>query len=307
MSDSARPPALEAIGLTKRLGGRLVVDAVDVVCAAGTVVGLLGPNGAGKTTTLRMLYGFLSPDSGAIRYHGRDFVQDREAIKRTIGVCTQDDTLDEEFSVAQNLAIYAGYFRPRVPELAARIAGLMDEFGLTPFAGQRPVTLSGGFRRRLMIARAVVHGPSVLFLDEPTTGLDPQARVDVWRLVDQLRTQGLAIILTTHYMDEAERLSDRLVVLDRGRRVAEGSPREVIDEQIGEHVVVVRADAVDAAAVHGWLASRGIALPAAVLGQLHIPLRGAQLGEFTAAFPDLRFTVREPDLDDLFMRLAVRR
>jgi lipooligosaccharide transport system ATP-binding protein len=299
-------PVLEATGLSKRLGGALVVDGVDVVCGAGTVVGLLGPNGAGKTTTLRMLYGFLTPDAGRIRYLGQDFAQRREQLKRHIGVCTQDDTLDEEFTVAKNLALYAGYFRPRVPDLPARISSLIEQFGLGPFAHHRPVTLSGGYRRRLMIARAVVHEPRVLFLDEPTSGLDPQARVEVWQLIDRLRSEGLAIILTTHYMDEAERLSDRLLVLDRGRRVAEGAPREVIGQQLGDHVIVLRADVPEGPRVLAWLEARGIARPSAVLGSLSAALRGEQLAQFTAAFPTLRFTVREPDLDDLFMRLAVR-
>jgi ABC-type multidrug transport system ATPase subunit len=157
-----------------------------------------------------------------------------------------------------------------------------------------------------MIARSVVHSPRVLFLDEPTTGLDPQARVGVWKLVDQLRAQGMAIVLTTHYMDEAERLSDRLLLLDRGRAVAEGEPREVVGEQLGDHVVVLREDVADMAAVLRWLGEHGVKAPEAVLGERSVPLRGAQLAEFTAAFPGLRFAVREPNLDDLFLRLAVR-
>ncbi|MGB5286730.1 MAG: ABC transporter ATP-binding protein, partial [Polyangiales bacterium] len=224
---------LEARGLTKSYGERLVVDHLDLSCRRGTVLGLLGPNGAGKTTTLRMLYGFVPPDEGAIQYAGKRFSENRAAAKRMIGVCTQDDSLDYDFTVAQNLRIYASYFRPRVEDLQDRVAELLDRFELAPHADASPHVLSGGFVRRLLIARSIVHRPSVLFLDEPTTGLDPSARLDVWELVDALRAEGLAIVLTTHYMDEAERLSDELLVIHEGRKVAYGEPHRVIDSVLG--------------------------------------------------------------------------
>jgi lipooligosaccharide transport system ATP-binding protein len=299
-------PALEAIGLRKSFAGKTVVDGVDLSCGAGTVVGLLGPNGAGKTTTLRMLYGFLTPDAGTIRFSGSDFRADRTRLKRHIGVCTQDDTLDEEFTVEQNLRRFAGYFRPRVDNLESRIALLMEQFGLNEYADHKPPTLSGGFRRRLMIARAVVHSPRVLFLDEPTTGLDPQARMQVWKMVDQLRDEAMGIILTTHYMNEAERLSDRLVVLHRGKRLAEGTPKDVIGQQLGEHVVVFETDHLTAP-ISAWMVERKIPQPPPILGECHVAMRAPQLAEFTAAFPGARFSVREPALDDLFLRLAVER
>ncbi|MCW5558211.1 MAG: ABC transporter ATP-binding protein, partial [Verrucomicrobiae bacterium] len=201
-------PLIEARGLSKSLGGRRVVDQVDLWCGAGEVVGLLGPNGAGKTTTLRMCYGFLRPDAGRIRIAGHDLATDGDAARRSLGVCTQDDTFDSDFTVRGNLVQTARYYRPRLPHLGARIDELLDQFGLREFADQKPDTLSGGYKRRLMIARAVVHRPQVVFLDEPTTGLDPQARVGVWELVARLRAEGMAVVLTTHYMDEAERLSD---------------------------------------------------------------------------------------------------
>jgi len=226
-------PLLEAHGLVKRLGGRLVVDGVDLVCHAGQVLGLLGPNGAGKTTTLRMLYGFLSADAGTIRFEGVDVARDLGRFKRQLGVCTQDDTFDGDFTVRQNLEIAATYFRPRPAAIARRVGELLERFALTPYAGDKPEALSGGFRRRLMIARALVHAPRLLFLDEPTTGLDPQARVAVWDLVNRLRAEGLGIVLTTHYMDEAERLSDALTVLARGRVVAHGTPKSVLGDMLG--------------------------------------------------------------------------
>ncbi|HXH83295.1 MAG TPA: ABC transporter ATP-binding protein, partial [Candidatus Tectomicrobia bacterium] len=234
---------LDARGLVKTLAGRRVVDGVDLACAAGHVLGLLGPNGAGKTTTLRMLYGFLRPDAGTIRFDGVDVGRDVRRIKRDLGVCTQDDTFDADFTVEQNLWMAARYFRPRPADVGARVRELLDRFGLGPYAAARPEILSGGFKRRLMIARALVHRPRLLFLDEPTTGLDPQARMAVWDLVDGLRADGLGIVLTTHYMDEAERLSDTLTVLAAGRVAATGSPKHVIGDLLGEHVVVVDAAA----------------------------------------------------------------
>src|SRR5690606_13876445 len=144
------------------------------------------------------------------------------------GVCTQDDTLDGDLTVAQNLRTYAGYFRPRPDDLAGRIEELLERFQLVPYRDQSPETLSGGYKKRLLIARSIVHRPGVLFLDEPTTGLDPRARVDVWELVRAMRAEGMGIILTTHYMDEAERLSDELLVIDAGRSIARGTTRAVL-------------------------------------------------------------------------------
>ncbi len=296
------PALLEARQLVKHLGGRRVVDGVDLVCHAREVLGLLGPNGAGKTTTLRMLYGFLRPDAGDIRIDGSP---DLTRMKRDVGVCTQNDTFDSDFDVEQNLRIAATYFRPRPHDVDARVRHLLGRFGLAPFAHARPETLSGGFRRRLMMARALVHRPRLLFLDEPTTGLDPQARMAVWDLIDGLRADGLGVILTTHYMDEAERLSDMLAVLAAGRVVARGTPKTVLGDFVGEHVVVVDARAASAAGVVAWLAARGLGAPGGVLREWHVALRADDLAEFTRAFPALRFEVRAPTLDDLFLKLAV--
>ena len=252
-----------------------------------------------------MLYGFLTPDAGEIRFEGAEASTALAGVKRVIGVCTQNDTFDGDFTVAQNLWIAAEYFRPRPTGLAARVDELLDRFDLRPHARQRPETLSGGFRRRLMLARAIVHRPRLLFLDEPTTGLDPQARVGVWQLVDGLRAEGLAIVLTTHYMDEAERLSDVLTVLARGRVVAHGTPKAVLGDWVGEHVVVVPVEAAVAAALGPWLAARGLGEASTVLGAWHLPLSAEALAEFTRAFPLLRYEVRAPTLDDLFLKLAV--
>jgi lipooligosaccharide transport system ATP-binding protein len=294
---------LDARNLVKHLGGRRVVDGVDLACESSQIVGLLGPNGAGKTTTLRMLYGFLHPDEGRILVNGVELGRDLVRAKRSIGVCTQDDTFDGDFTVEQNLTIAATYVRPRPTDLARRVGELLDRFELGPYAGQKPETLSGGYRRRLMIARALVHRPRLLFLDEPTTGLDPQARMGVWDLVDGLRAEGLGIILTTHYMDEAERLSDALTVLAHGRVVARGTAKTVLGDLVGEHVIVVEAG--QGAAVAAWLIARGRGEPASVLGAWHVPVSGEELAEFARAFPALRYEVRGPTLDDLFLKLSL--
>ena len=294
---------LEAEGLTKRYGDQTVVDGLDLRCDAGEVLGLLGPNGAGKTTTLRMLYGFATPDGGRIRYEGRDFGELRTELKRLVGVCTQEDTLDYDFDVRQNLRVYASYFRPRVPELGARVDELLEQFGLMRFAGMSPHALSGGYKRRLLIARSIVHRPKILFLDEPTTGLDPAARVDVWELTDQLRRAGMGVILTTHYMDEAERLSDRLLVLQKGKQVASGATQAILDELLGDHVLVLGVDDPARGAFEAAVALRGLSARR-VLRELHVPVDAAGLAALSAALPGTRLTVRPPTLDDLFLALA---
>src|SRR5262245_16630685 len=299
------PAFLEARGLVKHLGGRRIVDGVDLRCEAGQIVGLLGPNGAGKTTTLRMLYGFLTPDAGELSVDGVALGRDLAQAKRFIGVCTQEDTFDGDFTVEQNLRIAASYFRPRPTDLAQRIPELLGRFDLRGYADMRPETLSGGYRRRLMIARALVHRPRLLFLDEPTTGLDPQARMGVWDLVDGLRAEGLGIILTTHYMDEAERLSDVLAVLAGGRVVARGTAKAVLGDLVGEHMIVL--DAAGAPGGAAWLAARRRGGAPSVLGPGDVAVSGAALGGVAPAFPALRYEVRGPTLDDLFLKLAVER
>jgi lipooligosaccharide transport system ATP-binding protein len=295
---------LDARGLTKSLGGKLVVDGVDLVCHAGEVLGLLGPNGAGKTTTLRMCYGFLRPDAGHVVIAGHDLVGAPDLARRALGVCTQDETFDPDFTVRGNLVQTGRYYRPRIERLDERIEELLERFELAEHASKTPDQLSGGLKRRLMIARAVLHEPRVVFLDEPTTGLDPEARVVVWELIHGLRAAGMAVVLTTHYMEEAERLSDRLQVLHGGKVRAAGVPSGVLGDVVGEHIVVFTSSLEEP--VGAWLAARSARI-SRVLAETHVPLDGAGLAAFVAAFPEQRFEVRAPTLDDLFLALAKER
>ena len=238
--ETKSPPLIHARGLTKRFGAFTAVDAVDFDVAPGEAFGFLGPNGAGKTSTMRMI-GCTSPSSGGtLSVLGMDPDTQGPEIRGRLGVVPQADTLDEELTVRENLVIYGRYFGLSRSECGRRADELLDFAQLTERRDSRVEPLSGGMKRRLTIARALINEPDMLLLDEPTTGLDPQARHLLWDRLYRLKQRGVTLVLTTHYMDEAEQLCDRLVVMDKARIVAEGSPRALIDQYSTRDVAELR-------------------------------------------------------------------
>ena len=237
---SASAPLIHARGLVKKFGELAAVDGIDFDVQRGEAFGFLGPNGAGKTSTMRMIGCISPPTSGTLRVLDLDPVVDGARIRAKLGVVPQQDTLDTELTVRENILIYGRYFGLARAELREKAAQLLDFVQLTERADDPVEPLSGGMKRRLTIARSLVNDPQVLLLDEPTTGLDPQARHLVWDRLFRLKQQGASLILTTHYMDEAEQLCDRLVVMDHGKIVAEGSPLELIRRYSTREVVELR-------------------------------------------------------------------
>ena len=296
---------LAARGIRKSYGGREVVAGVDLDLARGECYGLLGPNGAGKTTTLRMLLGLVRPDAGDISLLGFPVPRAARQGRMRVGVVPQVDNLDPDFTVRENLVVYGRYFGLRERDVAARIPGLLEFAALQARAGSRIQELSGGMKRRLVLARALVNDPELIFMDEPTTGLDPQARHQMWEKLRVLLRQGRTILLTTHFMDEAERLCDRLKVIDHGRSLAEGSPAALIAEHIEPEVVEVYGEGVGA-----WLESEGRAL--AVRAELHGETAFCYLRDAGPAVaslrerPELRFMHRRANLEDVFLKLTGR-
>jgi lipooligosaccharide transport system ATP-binding protein len=230
---SARP-AVIAHGLRKAYGERVAVSGIDFEVEPGICFGFLGPNGAGKTTTMKMIYGLASVDGGQLEVLGLDAVAERRRIKERLGVVPQETNLDGDLTVRENLVFQAGYFGLDGDAVAERVEELLDFALLRDRADEVPYNLSGGMKRRLLIARALVNQPELVVLDEPTTGLDPQARLAVWGALDSLRRRGVTLLITTHYMEEAARLCDRLLIMDEGEIVAEGAPAELVRRHVGE-------------------------------------------------------------------------
>ncbi|WP_055501734.1 ABC transporter ATP-binding protein [Nonomuraea pusilla] len=233
-------PLIHARGLVKRFGDFTAVAGIDLDVAPGEAFGFLGPNGAGKSSTMRMISCVSMPSAGELRILGMDPVRQGPAIRARLGVCPQLDNLDPDLTVRENLTTYARYFGLSRAQARERAEELLDFAQLREKAGSRVEPLSGGMKRRLTIARAMVNDPDLVLLDEPTTGLDPQARHLLWERLFRLKQRGVTLVLTTHYMDEAEQLCDRLVVMDGGRIVAEGSPRSLIERYSSAEVVELR-------------------------------------------------------------------
>ena len=296
---------LVAKGLRKKYGDLEVVAGIDLELERGECYGLLGPNGAGKTTTLRMLLGLTNPDSGDIRLLGHPVPQAAREGRIRVGVVPQVDNLDPDFTVSENLLVYGRYFGLRPHEIEARLPRLLEFAALETRASSRIQDLSGGMKRRLVLARALVNNPDLLFLDEPTTGLDPQARHQMWEKLRLLLRQGKTILLTTHFMDEAERLCDRLKIIDHGRTLAEGAPHALIEAHIEPEVVEIYGEGVDE-----WMEKHGRAL--STRAELHGETAFCYLRDPAPmianlrGFPRLRFMHRRGNLEDLFLKLTGR-
>ena len=294
---------VEAQGLVKRYGADTVVDHIDLRVPRGGCFGLLGPNGAGKTTTLRMILGQSPPSGGMLTVLGDEMPAAARRVRARIGVVSQDDNLDPDFTVMENLEVYASYFpRRRRRALRPFLESLLEFVSLEERADYRIPALSGGMRRRLVIARALVNEPLLLILDEPTTGLDPQIRHLIWSRLRALTERGTTVLLTTHYMEEAERLCDRVAIVDRGRILAEDAPRALVANRVEPSVVEVRA---------------GERPPLPELARLarvetvdgvwhcHTNEPGAVLASL-GAYPDLEYLHRPANLEDVFLRLTGR-
>ena len=291
-------------GLRKSYGAHEVVAGVDLALNPGECFGLLGPNGAGKTTTLRLCLGLTEPDAGTVSMFDLPVPHSAREARARVGVVPQIDSLDPDFTVRENLLVYGSYFGLDAAFINARIPVLLEFAGLANRADDSIRALSGGMKRRLTVARALVNDPDLIFLDEPTTGLDPQARHLIWQRLRQLAAQGKTIFLTTHFMDEAERLCHRLLVLDHGRKIAEGTPRGLIAEHLESDVVEVYGTGAAALAVR----HRGLAERVETSGDsVFFYLRDAR--PLLAALSDaqgVRTLHRPVNLEDLFLKLTGR-
>jgi lipooligosaccharide transport system ATP-binding protein len=301
-------PLLSVDHLVKRYGDATVVNDLSFHIEPGECLGVIGPNGAGKTTTIRMCLGLTVPDEGRVSAFGLEMPRDALAIKARLGVVSQFDTLDPDFSCAENLMVYGRYFGLKDADIRARIPELLEFAALSHKADAKPGELSGGMKRRLSLARSLVANPDLLLLDEPTTGLDPQARHLMWERLQRLLQQGKSILLTTHFMDEAERLCSRLLVIDHGHKIAEGPPRELIAQHLEPDVVEVYGEGAAALAQsEAHAALRAMASRVEVSGETVFfytrdarPLLAA-LGEHP-----LRTLHRPANLEDLFLKLTGR-
>ena len=296
---------LHVAGLRKSYDGTEVIAGLDLDIEPGVCFGLLGPNGAVKTTTLRLCLGLTEPDGGEISMLGFPVPQRAREARARIGVVPQLDNLDPDFTVRENLLVYGRYFGMRKSAIESRIPELLEFAGLAAREHSRIQTLSGGMKRRLTLARALVNDPQLIFLDEPSTGLDPQARHLIWERLRRLTTEGRTILLTTHFMDEAERLCDRVAVIDHGRKIAEGAPRELIARYIEPQVVEVFGDGAES-----WAERTGRSASE----------RCERTGETVFCYthdadpivhaldrePGLRYLHRPANLEDVFLKLTGR-
>ncbi|MBU2228188.1 MAG: ABC transporter ATP-binding protein [Proteobacteria bacterium] len=297
-------PVIEAKGLRKTFGELVAVDDVSFSVRAGECFGILGPNGAGKTSTIRMIYGFSPLTAGRLTVFGLDITRNAREVKARIGVCQQENNLDPDLTVLQNLEVFARYFNIPESEASGRSRELLRFMALDHRENSRAADLSGGMLRRLVMARALLNRPELLILDEPTTGLDPQSRHQVWERLEELRAKGLSILMTTHYMEEASRLCDRLLIMDHGRILVEGKPADLILRHVGRHVLEV-VDPEEGLAA--FLRERGV--PGERFGHRLIVYveDGSDLyREISERFCSGGCSMRMATLEDVFLRLTGR-
>ena len=301
-------PLVQARGLTKRFGDFTAVDAIDFDIQKGEAFGFLGPNGAGKTSTMKMITTVSPITEGKLTVFGIDPTVDGRSIRQRLGVVPQEDNLDQELTVAENLYIYGRYHDMKKSEINPRIEELLEFAQLTERKDSEVEPLSGGMKRRLTIARALINNPDLIILDEPTTGLDPQARHLLWDRLYRLKREGATLVITTHYMDEAEQLCDRLVVMDQGKIAAEGSPRQLIQRYAPREVVELRfeEDAKDEAVLKmDGLAQRSEVLADRVLLYTD-DAEATQRGLHEQGINPEQVLVRRSTLEDVFLRLTGR-
>jgi ABC-2 type transport system ATP-binding protein len=311
MNDSTDDLAIEVANVVKRFGDVVAVDGVSLAVPRATILGLLGPNGAGKTTIVRMLTTILTPDGGTATVLGIDVAKDPKAVREVIGLAGQFAAVDENLTGRENLEMVGRLTHLPKRSIASRADALLAQFGLA-HAADRPVkTYSGGMRRRLDLGAALVHEPPVLFLDEPTTGLDPQARNDLWEVIAELVQAGTTVLLTTQYLEEADRLADNIAVIDHGRVIAEGTAAQ-LKSSLGRTIVdVVFADPTTAERAAGLLAPLGDGEPMVLTNGLELKVEDGTQATFDvvraldgAGIAARSLTVREPSLDDVFLTLT---
>jgi lipooligosaccharide transport system ATP-binding protein len=290
--------------LLKKFGDFVAVNRISFEVATGVCFGILGPNGAGKTTTVRMVYGFSPMSGGSLKVFGLDISRDWRQIKSRIGVCQQENSLDPDLTVLQNLEVFARYFDIPKKEARKRAMELLDFIALNHRLNAPVTELSGGMMRRLVLARSLINNPDLLILDEPTTGLDPQSRHQMWERLEELQGKGISILLTTHYMEEASRLCDRLIIIDHGLILVEGKPEELIRQHVGGNVIEIAGPTNE---VRSFIQSRQ--LPYEDLGHRMIVYcedRGELYQRITRDFCKEGCVMRLATLEDVFLKLTGR-
>ncbi len=298
------PYVIESENLRKTFGDFAAVDGISFAVEKGECFGLLGPNGAGKTSTIRMLYGYSPVSGGKLKVFGHDLGEHLRQVKYRIGVCQQEDNLDPDLNLLDNLLVFARYFDIPRAQAEREAWSLLEFFALDGRAQSKIQELSGGMKRRLVLARALINNPELLILDEPTTGLDPQSRHQVWQRLEDLKARGLTILLTSHYLEEASRLCDRLIIIDRGKILVEGQPQQLILGHVGREVIEVVSPSAE---MRQYLEGQGVAFEDLGRRLLIYNLPGDDLFiHLSRDFARQGCTLRLASLEDVFLKLTGR-